>query len=65
MQAELLRLLGSESVTLSQEQVLALKPFLNEALACLKHQDYSGLADILEIKINPLIMPPPTSGAGK
>jgi len=62
---ELLGLLGSDAVTLSQDQVLALKPFLNDALTCLKHKDYSGLADILEIKINPLIMPPPTSGAGK
>jgi len=42
---ELLGLLGSDKVKLSQEQVLALKQFLNDALTCLKHKDYSNLAD--------------------
>jgi len=58
-------LLGSDTVKLSQDQVLALKPFLNEALTCLKHKDYSSLADILEMKINPLIIPPQTDVASK
>jgi len=62
---ELLGLLGPDTVKLSQDQVLALKPFLNEALTCLKHKDYSSLADILEMKINPLIIPPQTDVASK
>jgi tetratricopeptide (TPR) repeat protein len=52
---ELLGLLGSESVKLSQDQVLALKPFLNDALTCLKDKDYSSLADILENDLAPLL----------
>jgi len=62
---ELLGLLDSESVTLSQDQILTLKPFLNDALTCLKDKDYSRLADILEMKINPLIIPPQTDVASK
>jgi hypothetical protein len=39
---ELLGLLGSDTVKLSQDQVLALKPFLNEALTCLKNKDIAS-----------------------
>jgi tetratricopeptide (TPR) repeat protein len=62
---ELLSLLDSDTVKLSQDQVLALKPFLHEALTCLKNKDYSSLAYILEIKINPLLILPQTGIGGE
>jgi len=52
---ELLGLLRADTVELSQDQVLTLKPFLNETLTCLKNKDYSRLANILEKDLAPLL----------
>jgi hypothetical protein len=53
---ELLELIDSDSAKLSEETLLTLKPLLNETLIHLNNKDYLELANILEMKINPLLI---------
>jgi len=52
---ELVDLLKSEAVRWPEEKILQLKPLLTESLQLQKESDYSGLINVLEKNIYPLV----------